>query len=283
MRSGYWAENQYPAMLTEIKEELTLQEIDASLAFIHGVTSPLWKRAELSCRALFLLLPSSPQGKAMSESPSPEVSLELTWTPGQNWATQLHHSWQPWVCCSSTAYPLGKELQIFPLLIWLLGLIANAGLELHIQSFMRLNVTASSELTGGWVSLRRTEEKLHFYKLNFFKAKRSQKVCEDDKSVFELSSWQHKRLEQISPQKAQRNFSSNLTQVKSSTYSTMQISFPPNRKSQKPSPVSSCFISHTPVLQANGGLYLLPQLCAEFYWAMFLKVPARGLMFIQTV
>lgn len=149
MRSGYWAENQYPAMLTEIKEELTLQEIDASLAFIHGVTSPLWKRAELSCRALFLLLPSSPLGKAMSESPSPEVSLELTWTPGQNWATQLHHSWQPWVCCSSTAYPLGKELQIFPLLIWLLGLIANAGLELHIQSFMRLNVTASSELTRG--------------------------------------------------------------------------------------------------------------------------------------
>lgn len=60
--------------------------------------------------------------------------------------------------------------------------------------------------------MRRTEEKLHFYKLNFFKAKRSQKVCEDDKSVFELSSWEHKRLEQIPPHKAHRNFSSNLTQ-----------------------------------------------------------------------
>lgn len=42
-------------------------------------------------RPLFLLLPSSPQGKAMSEPPS-EVSNELTQTPGENRATQLHYS-----------------------------------------------------------------------------------------------------------------------------------------------------------------------------------------------
>lgn len=43
--------------------------------------------------------------------------------------------------------------------------------------------------------MRRAEEKMHFYKLNFFKAKRSHKVCEDEKSIFELSSRQHKRFQ----------------------------------------------------------------------------------------
>lgn len=107
MRSRYWAGNQYPARLMEIKEELTLQEADASLAFIHCYLPTMEKGRALLQRPLFLLLPSSPQEKATSEPPSPELSHELTRTPGQNWATQLHHSWQPWTCGTSTALPLG--------------------------------------------------------------------------------------------------------------------------------------------------------------------------------
>lgn len=101
-------------------------------------------------RALFLLPPSSLQGKAMAKPPSPEVWCEPTQMPGQCGAAQLRSSLQP-MRHVIPAWPflLDKELQISKLLIWLLGLIANAGLELSILSFTRLNVTACGKLTRG--------------------------------------------------------------------------------------------------------------------------------------
>lgn len=70
--------------------------------------------------------------------------------PGQDGAALPRSPLQPTRhVAPARHFLLDKELQICKLLIRLLGLLANAGLELSTLSFMRLNVTAHSELTRG--------------------------------------------------------------------------------------------------------------------------------------
>lgn len=135
---------------------------------------------------------------------------------------------------------LDKELQVLRLLIWLCGLVVNPSLKLSVSSFTRLNAAARRELTRGPGQL---EEKLHFYKLCFFKAyevKRRARTqnwylkCKTGSSVAELSRSSPTKHTGISAQiPVQDNEAWRIV-------CTMQFSFPPNRKSQKPSPAPSC-------------------------------------------
>lgn len=118
--------------------------------------------------------------------------------------------------------------------------MVNPGLKLSVSSFTRLNAAARRELTRGPGQL---EEKLHFYKLCFFKAyevKRRARTqnrylkCKTGSSVAELSRSSPTKHTGISAQiPVQDNEAWRIV-------CTMQFSFPLNRKSQKPSPAPSC-------------------------------------------
>lgn len=118
--------------------------------------------------------------------------------------------------------------------------MVNPGLKLSVSSFTRLNAAARCELTRGPGQL---EEKLHFYKLCFFKAyevKRHARTqnrylkCKTGSSVSELSRSSPTKHTGISVQiPVQDNEAWRIVY-------TMQFSFPPNHKSQKLSPAPSC-------------------------------------------
>lgn len=204
--------------LSFLHEHCTAQE-DTSLSFRFGI-SPWWSGTELSSETAH---PPLPHPSHTTNRPEAEDEPKLP----------------------SRAVPPAQELlldklQVLRLLIWLCGLVVNPGLKLSISSFTRLNAAARCELTRGPGQL---EEKLHFYKLCFFKAyevKRRARTqnrylkCKTGSSVAELSRSSPTKHTGISAQiPVQDNEAWRIVY-------TMQFSFPPNHKSQKLSPAPSC-------------------------------------------